>query len=77
MWDHGYFTLDGEELFYQAKVYEEGSKYGINGGRVSKLGIRFDDEVKQVIVYYDREWVIKPKTELANKALNHVLELYK
>ena len=30
-------TIDGRWL--QAKIYNEGSQFGINGGRVSKLGI--------------------------------------
>lgn len=69
---------------WQAKVYEEGSEFGINGGRVSKLAI-WDEEkrrkesnfFKACIVNYDREWDIEPKTSKAQKALEAVLELFK
>lgn len=35
MWQTG--TFDG--FYYEAKVYEEESKFGIDGGRISKLRI--------------------------------------
>lgn len=35
MWHSG--VIDGH--WYEAKVYDEGSQFGINGGRVSKLHI--------------------------------------
>jgi hypothetical protein len=36
MWTKG--EINGYK--YEAKVYDEGSDYGINEGRISKLGIR-------------------------------------
>lgn len=42
---------------YFAKVYDEGSDYGIDGGRISKLTITIDG-VK--VVNYDRGWDIEP-----------------
>ncbi len=42
---------------YWAKVYDEGSEYGIDGGRISKLQIRIDG---QTVVSYDRGWDVKP-----------------
>lgn len=52
---------------YQVKSYDEPSKkYGINGGRISKLSIRIDGEYT---CSYDRGWDIEPEkgspTELA------------
>ena len=38
MWTQG--TIDG--YAYWVKHYEEGSQFGINGGRISKLTIRKD-----------------------------------
>jgi len=67
---------------WQAKVYEEGSEFGINGGRISKLTIWDEEKRKKsnlsaaCIVNYDREWDIKPKTKKAQKALEAVLELF-
>ena len=42
---------------WQAKVYDEGSDYGINGGRVSKLWMK-DTKSGEVVVEYDRGWSI-------------------
>lgn len=41
---------------YTAKVYDEPSQYGINGGRISKLTIsrRGDDGFEKVVYNYDR-----------------------
>lgn len=49
LWVSGTFS----DYRYEAKVYDNGSEYGIYGGRVSKLSIYEDDEV---IVHYDRGW---------------------
>lgn len=56
---------------FQAKLFDEGSTFGINNGRVSKLAI-WDEEIRQekqnffagCIVNYDRGWDIKPKKTL-------------
>ena len=42
---------------YWAKVYDEGSEYGINEGRISKLTIKIDG---QTVVSYDRGWDLEP-----------------
>ena len=58
-------TIDGYEFF--ALVFQKGSKYGINGGRISKLAVRHKLEsltdVSRYIINYDRGWDIEPKTE--------------
>ena len=67
---------------WQAKVYDEGSEFGINGGRVSKLTIWDQEKRKKsnlleaCIVNYDREWDITPKTAKAQQALEAVLKLF-
>jgi hypothetical protein len=43
---------------YWVKAYERGSKYGINGGRISKLTIKIDGET---VANYDRGWDIRPE----------------
>ena len=40
-----------------AKVYDEGSEYGINEGRISKLMIKIDGETT---LCYERGWDIEP-----------------
>ena len=42
---------------YWVKAYEEGSAYGINEGRISKLRITIDGET---VVNYDRGWDVEP-----------------
>ena len=42
---------------YWVKAYEEGSEYGINGGKISKLSIRIDGVWT---ANYDRGWDIEP-----------------
>ena len=41
------------------KAYEEGSDYGINGGKISKLLIKIDGKV---VVSYERGWDVEPDT---------------
>ncbi len=49
---------------FQAKVYPKGSKYGIEGGRVSKLSISRIDPIdgigKVIVADYDRGWNERP-----------------
>lgn len=59
---------------FQAKVYEVGSEYGIEGGRVSKLHIK--DSTGKTIINYDRGWDIKPKTAAHKKIVKKILDLY-
>ena len=37
MWKQGYITIDGHTFRWEAKVYEQGSVFGIDNGRISKL----------------------------------------
>lgn len=76
MWEHGEFTINGCNFCYSAKVFEEGSQFGIKNGRISKLEIR-DIDTNEVVVNYDRGWDIRPGRNLDKQALNYVLELYK
>ncbi len=57
------------------KHYDEGSEYGIKGGRISKLTIRKDG---RELLNYDRGWDIKPdKPDKARmEAYNIVLKQY-
>ena len=46
-------------VHYWVKAYEEGSDYGINGGKISKLLIKIDGKV---VVSYERGWDVEPDT---------------
>jgi hypothetical protein len=61
MWSEGF--IDGYKFY--CKHYDEGSKFGIDGGRISKLSIRKDGIE---VVSYERGWDKKSKAE-ADKAV--------
>lgn len=58
--------------YFEAKVYDEPSHYGINGGRVSKLWMR-DVATREVVCAYDRGWSVRPQTPEAKEAMKEVL----
>ncbi|MFV0485396.1 MAG: hypothetical protein ACK5MU_04220 [Candidatus Saccharimonadales bacterium] len=55
-WHEGHI----EQYRFQAKVYDVGSKFGINKGRVSKLSV-WDSGSE--IISYDRGWDKKPEDD--------------
>ena len=48
-----------EGTSFEAKLFDEGSDYGINGGRVSKLYISSPE--LGTVCHYDRGWDVPPK----------------
>ena len=71
LWREGEIKIGKSSYRYCAKVYDEGSEWGINEGRVSKLWISKDGKT---VCNYDRGWDIKPTdpdTELALEILLH------
>lgn len=58
---------------FEAKVYEQPSKYGINEGRISKLTIF--DKNNMMIINYDRGWDIKPRDITEGMYLNILKKL--
>ena len=71
MWKEGAISIpkkDGSTkiVHYWIKVYEEGSQFGINGGRISKMSLKMDGEW---IANYDRGWDVEPTCEEAEMAL--------
>lgn len=73
LWKKGQITITtegSEELYtWEAKVYDEGSKYGINGGRVSKLWVQKDGVV---VCNYDRGWDIEPASYAEWQVVNYI-----
>lgn len=60
MWTKGAIRINGKNIFYCVKHFEEPSEdYGINGGRISKMELREDNEA--VMARYDRGWDIEPR----------------
>jgi hypothetical protein len=69
-WCHG--TCEGTT--FSAKLFDNGSDFGINDGRVSKLSIH--DKKLGTICNYDRGWDIPPKEGFQRQynAIMHLLE---
>ena len=78
MWKSGLLNIDGVVYEWDAKVFDEGSRFGIDGGRVSKLEIRTYDkhEKPKLICNYDRGWDIRPQNETDQKATDAVLKMF-
>lgn len=79
MWEKGILkieTADGvTAIRYEVKVYDEGSVFGIDEGRISKLWLK-DEETGLCLANYDRGWDIMPCNEAAQAAVAELLEMY-
>lgn len=69
------------EYHFQAKVYNEGSKFGIKNGRVSKLEVwdencRVTGQGAGTIISYDRGWYIRPSSPESKEILQALLEYF-
>ncbi len=57
----GWYAGTAGDYIFQAKVYDTGSQYGINGGRVSKLEVWTQaGGISRANIRYDRGWDKKP-----------------
>ena len=73
MWKEGTILIGGKGYRYWVKQYDEGSQYGIDGGRISKLMIKRSGET---VCNYDRGWDIKPVDEDTEFALAILMKDY-
>ena len=73
MWKQGQIKVKGTTVNFFIKVFEEGSDFGINGGRISKLNIRTGNKE---LANYDRGWDVKPTTAIGKEALKKLLKEY-
>ena len=60
MWKEGGLRLGGDIFHYWMKQYEEGSQFGIDGGRISKLMLKRNGEI---VYNYDRGLYVAPVDE--------------
>ena len=51
MWKEGSLRVNGEIFHYWMKQFDEGSQWGIDGGRISKLMLKRNGKV---VYNYDR-----------------------
>lgn len=77
MWSEGIITCPttGGKYKYWVKHFEEGSHFGIDGGKVSKLAIRKLDESRD-LVNYDRGWAVEPNTDEVKAVYAIILKKY-
>lgn len=73
MWREGTIIINKKGYRYWVKHFDEGSQFGINGGRISKLMIKRDVET---VCNYDRGWDIKPVDEDTEFALAIIMNDY-
>lgn len=79
-WAFGSVWVGNREFGYQVKHFEEGSKFGINGGRISKLFLvrRYPNRNDKSVCGYDRGWCgkLRPFKAVDVAAYNALLERY-
>ena len=75
MWTLGEIQIGKKTISYQVKHYEEGSPFGIEGGKISKLWL-MDKESGEVEASYERGWGKKPQTAEARKACRELMERF-
>ena len=71
MWYEGCIGVHSSIFHFCVKVYQRGSQYGIDGGRISKLMLKRNGKM---VANYDRGWDINPTdpdTQLAVEILLH------
>jgi hypothetical protein len=73
MWEEGTLEIGKSVFRYCIKVYGEGSDYGIDGGRISKLMLK---RKGNVVCNYDRGWDIRPRDEDTRLALESLMKTY-
>ena len=80
MWSEGTiginaFSEDKETVIchYWVKHFEEGSEFGIDGGRISKIMIKVNGKIT---LNYDRGWDVEPEDEATQMAYAILLQQY-
>ena len=72
--DGGWIDGTIDNFRFQAKVYDTGSKFGIENGRVSKLEVWQPEAPFNDRLIYDRGWSKKPESEQDKEILRTLLE---
>lgn len=76
--EHGWIDGKIDNYRFQAKVFDVGSKFGIDGGRISKLEVWDEQKRKSRLGFgemlsYDRGWNKRPDSENAESILQALL----
>lgn len=74
MWSKGFINGEnGRRYEYQVKHFDEGSEFGINEGRISKLWISLDGKT---VCSYDRGWDVFPEDDDIKNVYNKLLDRF-
>lgn len=73
MWKSGTIKTPSGLVRYWIKYFEEGSEFGIEEGRISKLTLQREDET---IANYERGWDVEPKDAEAKMVLEILMKEY-
>lgn len=73
MWSKGSIKVHNSIIHYWVKHFEEGSVFGIEEGRISKLMLKRDNKI---IANYDRGWDVEPNDGAAEIALAILMKKY-
>ena len=73
LWHEGSLRVHGSIFHYWFMQYDEGSEFGIDGGRISKLMLKQDG---RVVYNYDRGEDVELQTPEAEKALAILIHEY-
>ena len=71
MWKEGAIRVGNSIFKFWVKHYDEGSQYGIDEGRISKVTLKRNGET---VCNYDRGWDIHPTCKEAEMTLCILLE---
>ena len=70
-WKEAIIENKGKDFKITFKQFDKGSKFGINGGRISKLTI---NKGKEKVANYDRGWDIEPTDDDTKAVLELLLD---
>ena len=73
MWTNGTFHIEDSTVSFWVKHFEEGSRFGIDGGRISKLQLQLSGND---VCLYERGWGLMPTCKIAEIALDSLLKKY-
>lgn len=73
MWTTGNILAEGTVVAYTVKHFEEGSDFGIEGGRISKLSLKVNGKIT---ANYDKGWDVRPEDKISQAAYEILLKKY-
>lgn len=75
MWSRGICRAESGAMYeYEVKHYSEGSEFGIDGGRISKMWIATSGKE---VASYERGWDVEPEVgSEAYKVMRELIQKY-